>query len=489
MQQHRESTRLVFCVLAVTYTLLIGRGQAFQLNPNGISSVNKNALLDLNQSYNHNTNAKIYQPTTLQMSSSADAISSFKPAKNWSALQSLTKETSVGNALQDDLDARLEGNGTPHVSNTLRLFDSSKEGNGNRPKLTFYRDQAGWCPYCEKTILLIEEKRIPIHIQTVPMRSYGDKPREFMAMVPNGLLPALAVEDEASGRKQVITESQVIMELLDQWHPEEEGYRPMLPSDNEGYTRYQQLARLERDLFGWWCTFLFRPESGSSSGGFGGVLSALTSGGGKKSEMSSSMRGFVDCLKRVDEQLRSTPGPWFFSSEEFNYPTMIDFIYISHIERMLASSAYWKGFKIRGSGEFPGIDAWLDAFDQRESYLAFKSDFYTNVMDIPPQYGPGYFGGVDEEVQEAYAKKIRGKDGSSWNLPLSHDEELEPLYQGPPLPVCALEAGGVRDYKNANQEDMARACRHAAAWKLASNGINVSTQDSNKCASVVLIDS
>jgi hypothetical protein len=35
-------------------------------------------------------------------------------------------------------------------------------------------------------MLLIEEKRIPIKIELVPMRSYGDKPMDFMRKVPNG---------------------------------------------------------------------------------------------------------------------------------------------------------------------------------------------------------------------------------------------------------------------------------------------------------------
>ena len=28
-------------------------------------------------------------------------------------------------------------------------------------------------PYCQKTMLLIEEKEVPINIELVPMRSYG----------------------------------------------------------------------------------------------------------------------------------------------------------------------------------------------------------------------------------------------------------------------------------------------------------------------------
>lgn len=61
--------------------------------------------------------------------------------------------------------------------------------------------------------------------------------------------------------------------------------------------------------------------------------------------MSPSMQGFMDCLHKVDEELKSTAGPWFFS--EHDYPTMIDFIYVSHVERMLASVAYWKGLNLR----------------------------------------------------------------------------------------------------------------------------------------------
>ena len=65
------------------------------------------------------------------------------------------------------------------------------------------------------------------------------------------------------------------------------------------------------------------------------------------------------------------------------------------------------------------------------------------------------------------------QDGKSWKLPLPYDEELQPLYEGPPLPLCALEAAGVSDYANASPRDMAKACRLAAGWKLASNGIKV----------------
>jgi glutathione S-transferase len=294
-----------------------------------------------------------------------------------------------------------------------------------------------------------------------------------------GLLPAI----EVNGR--VITESQVIMELLDQLYPASQGFRPMVPDrdDNpEAFARYQRLAKLERDLFRWWCTLVFYPEDNDndSSTGGGNPFSRLLGGGGGKvsdnDEMSTAMKGFMDCIRQVDRYLTSTKGPWFF--EEYDYPTMIDFVYVSHVERMLASCAYWKGLNVRDpKWQLKGLNAWIDAFEKREPYLAFKSDYYTHVMDIPPQYGPGYDGGFEQD-RIKLSNSISGKDGTSWHLPLSHDDPLQPLYRGPPLPLAVLEAAGIRadkdgSYKSCNADVMARACRLYAAYKLSHNGVNV----------------
>lgn len=319
-------------------------------------------------------------------------------------------------------------------------------------------------------MLLVEEKQVPIKIGLVPMRSYGDKPPEFMRKVPGGLLPAIEVNG------QIITESQVIMELLDQWHPESEGYKRMMPreDDEAGKEMYQRLASLERDLFRWWCTLVFRPEGPSfGAGGGGNPLARIM--GGEKPKVSAAMNGFLDCLRQVDKYLLSTKGPWFF--DEHDYPTMIDFVYVSHVERMLASCAHWKGLNLRDpKWNLKGLNAWLDAFEKRDAYLAFKSDYYTHIMDIPPQYGPGYDGGFPDD-QQKFSRSILGQDGS-WHLPLSHDDPLQPLYRGPPLPLAVLQAVGLAPDANGSYEacdasTMAAACRSMAAWKLSGNGGNV----------------
>lgn len=398
--------------------------------------------------------------------SSSYLMSTSTEISSWDDLKHLSGEQPVGAALNNEVALRLSGRGSPHVQSKLRLFSSD-----TKPKITLYRDHAGWCPYCEKTMLLIEEKQVPINIELVSMRSYGDKPEEFMRLVRGGMLPALTVEKE-NGSIQTITESQVIMELLDTWHTEADGFKPMLPKDDdsEGWARYDKLARLERELFSWWCTLIFRPE-GLRMGG-AGLMNLL----GKKNEMSGAMTGFLDCIQKVDEELKSTPGPWFFESE---YPTMIDFVFISHVERMLASCAYWKGLDLRSEemrSRFGALNKWLDAFDKRESYLAFKSDYYTNVKDIPPQYGPGFDGGF-EENRVKYSRMIVDMD--SQKLPLPFDDPLQPLLKGPPLPLCVLNAVGISadidgSFEKADINLMAKACRQMAGWKLASNGVNVS---------------
>jgi len=415
----------------------------------------------------------------LSMSSSA-APAAAGTISAWEELREASGQTIVGAALDQETHLRQMGGGSAAVGNKLRLYGKQTE----KPTLTLFRDHAGWCPYCQKAMLLVEEKEIPMNIELVPMRSYGDKPKSFTDLVPSGLLPALMVE-RSDGKKQVITESQVIMELLDTWHPASEGYKPMMPSkdDTQGRAKYTQLAQLERELFSWWCTLIFRPEGrprgNIPGGGAGGLLAGLL--GGNKSqpqeEMSGAMRGFLDCMGQVEKNLGATPGPWFFSSKEYDHPTMIDFVYVSHVERMLASCAYWKGLELRS--RFPNLDRWLTAFEQRECYLAFKSDYYTHVMDIPPQYGPGCDGGFDKERME-FQGYISGRDGKSWTLPLPHDDPIQPLYRGPPVPLCVLQAAGIvadpddGSYVKSDPDIMARACRQMAGWKLSLGANKVS---------------
>jgi len=195
------------------------------------------------------------------------------------------------------------------------------------------------------------------------------------------------------------------------------------------------------------------------------------------------MRGFLDCLETVDAQLGATKGPYFldYAHAQEERPTMVDFVYASHVERMLASCAYWKGMNLRDPEQYPklgNLRRWIDALETHEYYLAFKSDYYTHVKDIPPQYGPSSNGVSRKSKIRAYQSSIDGTDGRSWTLPLADDDSLQPLGRGIPLPRCVLDAAGIvnSNKDNPNYQSVLStpafrsACQTMAAWKLCGNG-------------------
>lgn len=163
-------------------------------------------------------------------------------APSWSELKAQWE----GAATADERSFRalLESGRLPHASALAkrRLFDLP---DGQEPRVTFYRDTAAWCPYCEKVWLTLEEKRVPYTVEKVNMNCYGDKPAWFWAMQPSGGIPVAKLDG------QVIRESNDIIMAIERAFPE----HPMLP--NEAYlpdqaARTQPLFRLERELFNAW---------------------------------------------------------------------------------------------------------------------------------------------------------------------------------------------------------------------------------------------
>ena len=339
-------------------------------------------------------------------------------APTWEQLKTLSHQTATGQALLQAEADRAAGAGPTHTDATLRLFGKSEED----VRLTLYRDTAAWCPYCQKVWLLLEEKQVPYRIEKINMRSYGDKPREFLAKVPGGILPAIELDG------QLMTESLVIMQTIDEVFS---SYGPQMvpPAGTPERERASELLRLERELFARWCELTFRPGKGM---------------------LDSAEKGLLQTLRAVDAALGASDGPWFLGGAE---PSLVDLQYVSHVERLLASVLYWKGLRLRGRDDLAHVDAWLCAFEARPSYLATKSDYYTHVMDIPPQYGPGF--GIGDA--EPFAKAIRAGAGESWQLPLS----LGADGHGAIEPLAPLQDGGEE------------AARHEAAYELVANSAKV----------------
>ena len=334
--------------------------------------------------------------------------------KEWTELKQISDKTDVAKNKIEQENLRKEGNAEANTDNLIYLYNAK---GADEVRLTLFRDTAAWCPYCQKTWLMLLMKRVPFKVEKINMRSYGDKPKSFLDKVPSGLLPAIELDG------QLMTESLRIMSTIEQVFTGPE-YKVMIPETE--FDRCNELLKLERELFGSWCGFIFRPSFG----------------GGARSS-------FEKTLDRVEKALGVTAGPWFLENQE--HPSLVDLQYVSHIERMNASCLYWKGLNLRGTKRWNNIERWLRSFEELPEYRATKSDYYTHVMNIPPQYGPGY---EDNTAEVKEAMRVIGGEGKSWRLPIKLDaNSLEPLN------IC--DVGKEME------------ARHEAAYKIISNSKNV----------------
>lgn len=254
-------------------------------------------------------------------------------------------------------------NGPTNAQAQLRLFSQPESD----VRITLYRDNHAWCPYCQKVWLWLEEKQIPYRIQKVTMFCYGEKERWYKRKVPSGMLPAL----ELDGR--LITESDDILLAL------EREFGPL----GQGMTDPDvlPLRRLERLLFRAWCGWLCSPARSDRT-------------------EQRSREQFVSVVAKVEEALAQTPGPYFL--ETFG---TADVLFTPYVERMNASLFYYKGYSLRE--ENPGFASWFDAMESRPTYRGTQSDFHTHAHDLPPQMG-GCYENRDPQTQMNQARVDTG---------------------------------------------------------------------------------
>ena len=237
-------------------------------------------------------------------------------------------------------------NGPTNAQSRLRLFGQPESA----VRVTLYRDNHAWCPYCQKVWLWLEEKQVPYRIEKVTMFCYGEKETWYKRKVPSGMLPAL----ELDGR--MITESDDILLAL------EHAFGPLVWGMKD--PQVMPLRQLERLLFRAWCMWLCQPARSAAADQRAGAQ-------------------FVGIVQRVEQALASTPGPFFLP--EFSTG---DVVFVPYVERMNASLYYYKGYSLRE--ENPRLGAWFDGLESRTTYRGTQSDFHTHVHDLPPQMGGCY---------------------------------------------------------------------------------------------------
>ncbi|MBW4637684.1 MAG: glutathione S-transferase family protein [Gloeocapsa sp. UFS-A4-WI-NPMV-4B04] len=234
-------------------------------------------------------------------------------------------------------------NGPTNAQARLRLFGQTEAD----VRVTLYRDNHAWCPYCQKIWLWLEEKRIPYRIEKVTMFCYGEKESWYKRKVPSGMLPAI----ELDGR--IITESDDILIALEQ------AYEPL--GLGMKHPIVLPLRQLERLLFRAWCAWLCYPTTSAR-------------------QEQRNRAQFIGVVAKVEAALGSTLSPYFLN--EFG---TVDVIFTPYLERMNASLYYYKGYSIRE--ENPRLSDWFAAMESRPTYRGTQSDFHTHVHDLPPQMG------------------------------------------------------------------------------------------------------
>lgn len=245
-------------------------------------------------------------------------------------------------------------NGVTNSQSTLRLFGHAKE----EVRVTLFRDNHAWCPYCQKIWLWLEEKQIPYRIKKVTMFCYGKKESWYKRKVPSGMLPAIELDG------QIITESDDILVAL------EKVFGAIFLGMED--RRIIPLRQLERLLFRAWCSWL------CNRGMFPG-------------QEQSNRKQFIKVIDLVEKALASTNSGYFL--EEFS---TADVIFTPYIERMNASLYYYKGYSLRE--ENPYLSSWFDAMETRCTYRGTQSDFHTHVHDLPPQMGGCYANGESQTL-------------------------------------------------------------------------------------------
>ena len=259
-----------------------------------------------------------------------------------------------------------EGDNNPYALE--RFFGRARE----QVRVTLYRDNHAWCPYCQKIWLWLEWKRIPYKVKKATMRCYGKKEEWYLKKVPSGMFPAIEID------QKIITESDQILLSL------ETVFGPLGKSLQN--PQIIDLRNLERKLFKAWCMWLCIPSL-------------------VKSQEARRAETFKVLAHEMEQKIEATKTPWLdpvFNNSSGYLPGSVDIVFIPYVERMNASLAYYKGFNLRQS--FPKIDSWLKELEKHHIYRGTQSDFHTHAHDLPPQMGGCWFN--KSPKQKEFSEKI-----------------------------------------------------------------------------------
>eukprot|EP00747_Dinoflagellata_sp_TGD_P167387 gnl/TRDRNA2_/TRDRNA2_191727_c0_seq1.p1 gnl/TRDRNA2_/TRDRNA2_191727_c0~~gnl/TRDRNA2_/TRDRNA2_191727_c0_seq1.p1 ORF type:complete len:555 (-),score=111.14 gnl/TRDRNA2_/TRDRNA2_191727_c0_seq1:29-1453(-) len=203
---------------------------------------------------------------------------------------------------------------------------------GDKPVLTLYRDNNGWCPFCERIMVALREKGIPYEESLINLR---DKPKWYTDMVPTKLVPAIKMHDSG----ELVWESLDIMNFLDKNFPDT---RPLM-APNASVS--EALARNDKLL------------SAGFRFAYGNRNASLSD-----SEKQQRREDFLAVMDELDAAL-AAEGPFLVGP----HLTGADAALIPMMERYRWQLPFTGDLNIYDD-RWPAVKRWFDAMDTLPSY-------------------------------------------------------------------------------------------------------------------------
>mmetsp|Transcript_28132 Transcript_28132/g.53252 ORF Transcript_28132/g.53252 Transcript_28132/m.53252 type:complete len:445 (+) Transcript_28132:140-1474(+) len=257
------------------------------------------------------------------------------------------------------------------------------------PELVLYRDNNGWCPFCERVWIALEEKGIPYTTELINLR---DKPKWYKDMVPTTLVPAVKFKND----DKVVWESMEVIKELDERYPE----RKLIDEQHESDMK-----------------IVDNVVSSAVKYSFSSRNATLTES--QKQELENA---FEDSLIALDVRL-APEGPFFGGAE----PSAADFAMIPMMERnrwqLPVTSPTFP--RLDGS-EWPALAKWFRSFDQLDSYSRPSGDelswltvssvflkmFGGNGTSVNPSVAAKIV--MAEKAAEEAVEEVRAKAAKGW---------------------------------------------------------------------------
>ncbi len=301
-------------------------------------------------------------------------VSHNKPLPNWEELLQVAQQNTRAKWI-------LRKDQSPRTATISSYIDQLNPG--EKPSVLLYRDTNGWCPFCERVWLALEEKKIPFEVELINLR---DKPQWYKDMVPTGLVPAVKIEGE------LIYESKDILLALENKFDS----FPLLPKEpQERSVALDMIEAFEsNDLVKSGYQFLSNYHQNTEM-----------TPEEKEAQLPSLQTTFETNLDQFEETLGQYPGAYFL--HEFS---LVDIMYTPAIRRLAANLPVFRGYSIYNNDRFPRINQWLMAIDQRQAYQRIKPSARTNnlVMQSIFRLQPIYEGKPEPQAEfESQEKDYR----------------------------------------------------------------------------------